>query len=75
MTFPDSTLAWFLLIVLSMVSSLFCWTGVRRRNVAHLLWGIGLGIPTFNLLSWKMWLGGAAVCALGAWMQSKLQAW
>lgn len=72
MNLPDSSLAWVVVIVLSVVSSVFCWTGLRGKNVAHLLWGTGLAVPTFGVSEPRLWFVGATIVALGFWVHRKM---
>ncbi len=61
------------LIVLSILSSAWLWTGLRHGDMPKLCLGIGTLIPTFDILNWKAWAFGAAFCVAGLWVQSKLE--
>lgn len=59
-------------IVLSVLSSWFCWIAFRKKEAPQLLYGIGLAIPTFSVQSFSYWATGAAVCTAGWWLQRLL---
>jgi hypothetical protein len=71
MSIPTSPLPLLLVIALSLVSSGLLWTGMRHRQPAHLLWGFGLGLPTFDVENVKLWIAGAVLCAIGAWIHKQ----
>ena len=60
-------------VALSLVSSLYLWRGYRERDVPALLMGIGLAIPTFDMMSMETWIAGIVVCLFAWWMKSKME--
>ena len=61
------------LIFLSLVSTFYCWVGMRQRNPAALILGIGTGIPSFDIMGWEAWAIGIVVCGLGLWLRSRME--
>lgn len=55
-------------IVLTIISSVLTWIGLRHKNMPYLVVGIGLGVPTFDMLDYRMWVVGLLVCGLGVWI-------
>jgi len=59
-------------IVLSVLSSYYCWQAFREKNAAMLLVGIGLGLPTIGMTDWHYWVTGIGVSAGGLWLRRQL---
>jgi hypothetical protein len=62
----------FVIITLSLISTVIVWRGVRERNVPALIMGTGIGIPTFSLSDYRFWICGVAVTAFGFWLHRKM---
>ena len=58
-----------LILTLTIVSSWYGWVGFRQRQVSSCLMGIGTGIPTFGIGTFKWWVIGAAVCGCAWWLK------
>jgi hypothetical protein len=67
-----SPLSLFVIIVLSIISTFFCWRGFREKDIPSLLIGTGLSVPTFDIADYRFWLAGAALFILGVWLAKKL---
>lgn len=59
-------------LVLGIVSTYFCIAGMRQRNMPSFLLGIGVGLPSFNVFSWKLWVAGGAVSGLALYLRSQI---
>jgi hypothetical protein len=62
-----------LVIVLSLISTVFCMMGFKRKDMPFILIGIGTGVPTFDVLDYRMWIAGIGLCLVGLWLRNKLQ--
>ncbi len=62
-----------LAVALSLVSSLYLWRGFREKDMPALLMGLGLAIPTFDMMSLEAWGAGIFVCVVAWWMKNKME--
>ncbi len=60
-----------LIVVLTIASTVYCWIGMKRKSLPLFLIGIGIGAPTFDIMDWKLWVGSAAVVAVGFWLKNR----
>jgi hypothetical protein len=61
----------FLAILLSLLSSWYCWRAFKDKDAAAALVGVGLGIPTIGMTDWNYWMAGIGVCAAGLWLRRR----
>jgi hypothetical protein len=62
-----------IVIVLSLISTVFCWMGFKRKDVPFLLIGVGTGVPTLDVTDYRMWVAGVGITLVGVWMRRRLQ--
>ena len=62
----------FLIILLSVVSTVFVLKGMKQKEVGSLLLGIGIGLPPIDLYDYRIWAAALGVCFLGVWFQRKI---
>jgi hypothetical protein len=61
-------------IILSTLSSVFLWRGIKEKDVPNLLFGVGTGIPPLDMRNFNVWLLGAGISFLGYWLRNKMDA-
>lgn len=72
MTFPDNPFLIFLLIILSLVSFVFTWAGIKARRPVWVLYGVGAGIPPMDIANLTYWLVGLLCVGAGYWLSKRI---
>lgn len=70
---PENPILIFLLVLLSILSFIFCWNGFRGSNLPNGVIGIALGLPTFAIEDWQWWAAGFLCLGLGLWLRRKME--
>ncbi len=66
--FDYSATELFLIIITSIISSWLMYDGFKTKNVPRLIIGFGVGIPSFGIGSFNVWLLAVVVCGVGIWL-------
>ena len=58
-----------IIIALSIISTVYCYMGMRQKQPITFLMGVGIGIPSFDVRDWKMWGAGILVMAIAFFLR------
>ncbi len=67
----DSPFLTILLILLSLISFVLTWSGIKSRNLPWALYGIGAGVPAMGLRHVGYWVVGGLFVGLGRWVSRR----
>jgi hypothetical protein len=69
----DNPIAITFIIFLSLISGVLCWRGFRGKNLPSGIMGIAVGIPTFAITDWQLWVLALITLGFGYWLKQKME--
>ena len=63
------SLSWIIWGLMTLVSTLGIWIGLRQKDLSLAIIGVGIATPTYGWSTGLFWAMGVALTALGVWLR------